>query len=71
MEKPRLWPLGAGQAAQILLLCNSASLKPSGRVVMAGSLDIVARKLGAKDARSMPWSSLRYEHLVALKAVAR
>jgi hypothetical protein len=29
-----------------------ASLKPSGRVVMAGSLDIVARKLGAKNARS-------------------
>ena len=44
-----------------------ASLKPSGRVVMAGSLDIVARKLGAKDARSMPWASLRYEHLVALR----
>ncbi len=44
-----------------------ASLKPSGRVVMAGSLDIVARRLGAKDARSMPWASLRYEHLVALR----
>ena len=29
-----------------------------------GSLDIVARRLGAKNARSMPWASFRYEHLI-------
>ena len=58
-------PVAAGRPNPALVYL--ASLKPSGRVVMAGSLDIVARKLGAKNARLMPWASLRYEHLVALR----
>ncbi len=45
-----------------------ASLLPSGRVVMAGALNIIARDfLGFKNAREVPWAQLRYEHVQAIR----
>jgi len=45
-----------------------ATLRPSGRLVMAGALDILARSyLGFPDARALPWSELRYAHLQVIR----
>jgi integrase/recombinase XerD len=45
-----------------------ASLLPSGRLVMAGALNIIARDfLGFKNAREVPWAQLRYEHVQAIR----
>ena len=46
-----------------------ATLLPSGRLVMAGALDIIARDyLGYPGgAREVPWHQLRYEHVQAVR----
>ena len=45
-----------------------ASLLPSGRLVMAGALNIIARDfLGFKNAREVPWAQLGYEHAQAIR----
>ena len=45
-----------------------ATLLPSGRLVMAGALNIIARDyLGYADARQVPWYQLRHEHVQAVR----
>lgn len=44
-----------------------AGLAPSGRRSMASALGSVARLAGFADWETMPWASLRYEHVTALR----
>lgn len=57
----------AGSGNMNAAMVYLASLSATGRRTMQGALDRIARMMGYADAWSMPWASLRFEHVTAIR----
>lgn len=70
VRRPQIDPPGEGALTTHIetnpALVYLAGLSPTGRRTMAATLGRIAEMLGG-DLRGIPWASLRYEHVVALR----